>query len=146
MIALDTNILVYAIDRGDPERMAQAVRLLGRCASANAVVPLQVMAEFFNACRKRRKLSQADARLRVEAWTAVFNVPLTRSADLIDGSRASERYDLQFFDALICAVSRAAGATVLLSEDMHDGLNMDGLVVLNPFNPANDARIEAALG
>ena len=34
---------------------------------------------------------------------------------------------------------------MLLSEDMHDGLDLDGLTILNPFNPANTARIEAAL-
>lgn len=145
MIALDTNVLVYAIDRSEPDKRARALPLLGNCARANAVVPLQVLGEFLNACRIRRKLPPAEARLRVDAWAAVYEVRPTRAADLIDASRLSERFDLRFFDALICTVSLDAGATILLSEDMHDGLDIGGLTILNPFNPANTDRIEAAL-
>ena len=51
------------------------------------------------------------------------------------------RYQLQFFDAVIIAVARRAGATMLLSEDMHDGLTIDGLTILNPFREANAPKL-----
>lgn len=35
---------------------------------------------------------------------------------------------------------------ILLSEDMHDGLDLDGLIILNPFAPANAARLVDCLG
>lgn len=35
--------------------------------------------------------------------------------------------------------------TILISEDMQDGLSIDGLTVVNPFNPANSALIDALL-
>lgn len=34
---------------------------------------------------------------------------------------------------------------MLLSEDMVDGLEVEGVRIVNPFNPANDAVIAAAL-
>lgn len=146
MIALDTNVFVYAVGRGEPEKCARAVAVLRRTAPASSLVALQVLSEFLNVCRQKHVLDVQAARTRVAEWVAVYKFVSTRPEDILAASRLSERYDLQVFDALICAVSRAADATVLLSEDMHDGRDMDGLVVLNPFNPANDARIEAALG
>ena len=43
------------------------------------------------------------------------------------------------------AAARRAGATILLSEDMQDGLEVDGLRVVNPFVAGNDAFIELIL-
>jgi predicted nucleic acid-binding protein len=40
---------------------------------------------------------------------------------------------LSMFDALLLATAREAGCTVLLSEDMQDGAEFDGLVVRNPL-------------
>lgn len=56
------------------------------------------------------------------------------------------RYDLQFFDAVIIAVARRAGATLLLSEDMHDGFVIDGLTIRNPFDAANEILLADLLG
>jgi predicted nucleic acid-binding protein len=42
-----------------------------------------------------------------------------------------ERFGL--FDALLLATARQAGCTIMLSEDMHDGAGLDGIVVRNPF-------------
>ena len=37
------------------------------------------------------------------------------------------------FDALLLATARQAGCSIALSEDMHDGAKLDGIVVRNPF-------------
>jgi predicted nucleic acid-binding protein len=42
-----------------------------------------------------------------------------------------ERFGL--FDALLLATARQAGCSIALSEDMHDGAQLDGIVVRNPF-------------
>jgi predicted nucleic acid-binding protein len=63
--------------------------------------------------------------------------------NLLAALACADRFRLQYLDALIAIVSRAAGATLLLSEDMQDGLDMEGLVVANPFIPANADRIAA---
>ena len=43
----------------------------------------------------------------------------------------------------LLATARQAGCTIALSEDMHDGARLDGIVVRNPFANralANDVR------
>jgi predicted nucleic acid-binding protein len=67
-----------------------------------------------------------------------FDCPETGSADLLEAFDLAERKMLQYFDALIVAVTKRAGAAILLSEDMHDGLEIGGLKIVNPFVAANE--------
>jgi predicted nucleic acid-binding protein len=48
-------------------------------------------------------------------------------------SALAKRFQLSFYDANIVACALLAGAPVLLSEDMHSGLVIEGLVIQNPF-------------
>lgn len=51
-----------------------------------------------------------------------------------EGRRLAERYRLSTCDALICAAALDAGAQQLFSEDMQDGLTVDGsLRIVNPY-------------
>ena len=45
----------------------------------------------------------------------------------------SERYRVNFWDAMLLAVARQAGATVVLTEDLQDGQDYDGVRCVNPF-------------
>ncbi len=46
----------------------------------------------------------------------------------------SNRYGLSIFDAMIVAAALIAGRDTLISEDMQDGLIIDGrLRIVNPF-------------
>lgn len=46
------------------------------------------------------------------------------------------RYSLSFWDSQIAACALVAGCTVLESEDMQDGLVIDGaMTIRNPFRP-----------
>ena len=78
-------------------------------------------------------------------FARIFETPQTQSDDIASAAVLADRRELQFFDALIITVASRAGATVLLSEDMQDRQQFEGLRVLNPFNPANQAEIEALL-
>ena len=58
----------------------------------------------------------------------------------------AEKYQMQFFDALIVVITRRAGATILISEDMQDGLEIDGLRIVNPFAAANETLLADYFG
>ncbi|MET0370427.1 MAG: PIN domain-containing protein [Sphingobium sp.] len=146
MIALDTNILIYVEateDRGDRHVAARA--LVSRLDAAGGIVPMQVLAEFLNVCRRKSILSAQTAAMRASCYMEVFDTPVTTADDLLAGAAIAARYQLAYFDALICAVSRRVGATLLLSEDMADGMEIAGLRIANPFNPSNAAPIEGLL-
>lgn len=133
MVTLDTNIAVYALTR-DPKhvRARQVLR-------ESDFLSVQVLNEYANAARK--KLGRdweaiiTDLHTLREATTDVL--PLTDEANR-DATRIAERYQLNFYDALMVAVALGNGAHVLYSEDMHHGLVIDGqLTVTNPFLPAD---------
>lgn len=146
MIAFDTNILVYVEDQADHNgRRARAFDLVQQLTTGWHCIPLQVFAEFLNVCAKKKFLPIEEAVDKITAYAAIFETPGTTVADLTNAARIQNRCNLQFFDALILTVAARAGATMLLSEDMVDGLEVEGVRIVNPFNPANDAVIAGAL-
>lgn len=147
MIALDTNILIYAEDGDDTDgRHDDAMALMDRLAVVGAIVSLQVLGEFLNVCRKRKMLALDQAAAKASLYAATFGEYPTSLDDLLVGADLAARYQLQFFDATLIAVARRAGATALLSEDMQDGQQIDGLTILNPFNAANETLLADLLG
>lgn len=138
MIAIDSNILVYAQQDNDhSNRHSAASEIITKSVLIGAIVPIQVLGEFLNVCRNKLKLTPRDSIEQVADYLAVFRCPATIAADLLTAAVTADEFQLQFFDALIIVVAKRAGATVLLSEDMHDGLEVDGLTIVNPFAAAN---------
>jgi predicted nucleic acid-binding protein len=146
LIALDTNILIYAItDDESDERHQKACDLLEQIAHLQAIVPLQVVGEFLNVCKKRKRSSYTSALERADRILRMYNCIASSPPDYLRAAIMSHRYKIQYFDALILTVAARAGATVLLSEDMQDGLETSGLRVVNPFVAGNDGVIAGAL-
>ena len=146
-VSFDTNILIYAYDLRDLKRQPPAMKLVRDVMiSGNGILPAQVMGEFLSVAHRKRFATLEIVREAIDL--------LYRNAIIVEADRAartkasalSEHHGLQFFDALICAVSTRAGARILLSEDMQDGRVIDGLTILNPFNPVNAKVINAAIG
>lgn len=147
MIALDTNILVYAEALDDAAGRPSRIRkLMESLTDGTTIVPMQALAEFMNVCRRKTILSMENAVVQVEQYLALFVCPPTVPGDIINAAQTAERYRLAYFDALICAVASRAGATVLLSEDMADGMEIDGLRIVNPFSAGNEGLIAELIG
>jgi predicted nucleic acid-binding protein len=47
--------------------------------------------------------------------------------------KVAQRYQLNIYDALICAAAASAGASVLWTEDMKDGQLIEGVRISNPY-------------
>ena len=146
MIAIDTNVLVYAQVRqgdaeGDAGRHLIALQLVYDLTSIGAIIPVQVLGEFTNVCIRKLGMAPQAVMDQIADYLWTFETPVTTVDHIIAATSMASRHKLQFFDALIIAVARSAGATILLSEDMQDGLQVAGLTVRNPFNPANAGEI-----
>jgi predicted nucleic acid-binding protein len=147
LIALDTNILVYADSPDDLHgRYEKALNIIAAVSSLENCLPLQVLGEYLNVCRRKKKLEMAIAVERASSYVDLFETPTTAFIDLAEAGNLAQAFNLQFFDALILTVSRRAGATMLLSEDMHDGLEVGGLRIVNPFDAANQALLADYFG
>ena len=126
---LDSNVLVYAFTE-DP-RTVTARALLAR----GCTISIQGLNEFTNVAR--RKLSKSWQEIRDEIAAIRIVCPTVVPIDLgihESALRLAERHGFAFFDALMIAAALRAGSTTLWSEDMQDGMLIDGkLRIADPF-------------
>lgn len=71
-----------------------------------------------------------DVLLAIKAACDVAPLTVESHEKAVDISR---RYQLSFYDAHICASAILFGSDVTLSEDMQDGIKIDGMKISNPF-------------
>ena len=144
-LSVDTNILVYAAQRSDEAKSELARLLLAGALFVDSCIAQQVYGEFFNVCHRRQLSLEESAKEHVQIWQQGFNTLPTQLHDYSRAFELASRYRLQYWDALILTVVRAAGVTIFLTEDMQDGLQIGDMKILNPFAAHNRAAIEPLL-
>ena len=137
---LDTNVLVYALDRREPEKRDRAREVLRRVGASGAVLPAQVLSEFANVCLRKLETRPDPAAVQreVERLLLAFPVlPLTGPV-VLEALRSVREHLLSYYDAQIWAVARLGQVGVVLSEDFNPGAVLDGVSFANPLDPAFD--------
>ncbi|HWL33118.1 MAG TPA: PIN domain-containing protein [Gaiellaceae bacterium] len=130
---VDTNVLVYAVDTGEPAKRGIARTVLAERADL-LVLSAQVLAELYVVTTRKLAvpLSEDDGAGYVEELSGLPIVAI--DAELVlDGIRISRQAQLSFWDGLIVAAARAGGCGVLLTEDLAAGSTIAGVAVENPF-------------
>jgi predicted nucleic acid-binding protein len=120
-VLVDTNILVYAYDRSDPEKQARALAVLDYLAiSERGVLTAQVLSEFVTVTTRKLPLpltiAQAYSAVQnlMHSWQVLDVTPLAA----LEAVRGVRDHQLHFWDALIWASARLAQINVVLSEDL----------------------------
>ena len=143
-VFVDTNVLIYARDATEPAKQPLAREWMDALwAQRRGRLSFQVLNEYYVASRRLkpgldRAVAQADVR-DLLAWRPVgVDIPLLEDAWWLEG-----RFSLSYWDAQIVAAARAAGCQFLLTEDLQRGQDIDGLMVVDPFDtrPA-DLRLD----
>lgn len=132
---LDTSILLYLFDNGQPSKKAVARELFRtEVRSDRASLSTQVLQEFYvNATRKLSPpLIAEDARARVRDFSVLPLVQVDVALILAAISR-SQRLQFSFWDALIVEAALKSGADRLFTEDLPHGQVIEGMSVVNPF-------------
>lgn len=126
---LDSNVLVYAFTTD--ERAATAQALL----QDRPVISVQGLNEFANVARRKLGMGWEEIREAISALRTLCPTVLTLDvAAHEDALRIGERYGYSMFDASVIASALQAGSDTLWSEDMQDGMLIDGrLRIANPF-------------
>ncbi|HYO24567.1 MAG TPA: PIN domain-containing protein [Lacipirellulaceae bacterium] len=133
MIAVDTNIHIYAHDSRDARKQLTALQVIESLTSG--VLLWQVACEFLAASRKlapqghRTEDSRAVLRDLLEVWTPAGHAwsNLDVAAELVIASSMS------WWDALLVAACEQAGVTVLYSDDLGGRPSLRGVTFVNPF-------------
>jgi predicted nucleic acid-binding protein len=130
-VFLDTNILLYRLDRSQPHKRQAAIDLIREHVDEIAI-SLQVLQEFYVNAVRKLGLSPSDARSEVELWSK-RRVVEPSCKHVLSAIDSSERYRLSFWDALIVETAVVANATVLFTEDLTHGQVVRGVKIVNPF-------------
>jgi predicted nucleic acid-binding protein len=125
----DTTTLIYAISEGDP-RSVVAESLL----AAGGYISVQVLNEFTAVVRRKLKMPWEEVHEALAAIRALCEpaTPLT-VATHESALQIATRYGYHIYDSLILAAALEVGCNILYSEDMQDGLQIEGLTIQNPF-------------
>lgn len=125
----DSNVPLY-LAAGDELKADRAEHLL----SGGGIVSAQVLNEIANVTLRKHGFTIGQVRKFVQRLCCVVEVlPLTiETHDL--ALWVHERHRFAFYDCAIVAAALLAECDTLWSEDMHDGLVIDGrLTIRNPF-------------
>jgi predicted nucleic acid-binding protein len=125
---LDSNVVLYLLS-GDATKADQAQALL----EAGGVISVQVLNEVTSICLRKLKMPWPEVDALLLAVKAACEVMPLTVASHEKAVELAKRFQLSFYDANIVASALLSGATVLLSEDMHSGMQIDGLFIQNPF-------------
>lgn len=126
---LDSNILIYAFSEDARTDVADAL------LQTKPTLSVQSLNEFANVARRKLGFRWPEIREAIEHIEAMCPLILPVDIDIHrQALRIVERYNFALFDSLIIAAALQADCDVLWSEDMHDGMVIDGrLRIANPF-------------
>ena len=124
----DTNIVLYLLDNGP--KADRAEEILGQ----GPRISVQVLNEAAVNCHRKAGLGWEDTAAFLAGIRALCPVEdLTLQTHEV-GRALAERYNFAIYDAMIVASALIADCTTLWTEDMHDGLLVEGqLRLANPF-------------
>lgn len=132
---VDTNVLVYGRDASETAKQPVARSWMERLwKERTGRTGVQVLNEYFVTVTARLQpgLPAADAWRDVTRLFAWNPIPMDRHI-LARGREIHVRFHLSWWDSLIVAAAGASGCSHLLTEDLQDGQNLDGVLVWSPF-------------
>jgi predicted nucleic acid-binding protein len=132
---VDSNVLVYARDateRGKQKRAELWIETLWLAGAGR--LSFQVLIESYAALTR----SQMQHMEIAAARTYISNFrrwrPIMVDARLCQQAwKVQDRYDFSWWDCLIVAAAQVTACRYLLTEDLQHAQDLDGVVVINPF-------------
>jgi predicted nucleic acid-binding protein len=137
MIAVDTNVLLYSIDRHEPAKQARAQQTLHDLhAAGNVVLLWQVLGEVGQQLRRwyaTGRISKAEFDQHVAAFRFLFPLMTPTPAAFDQALLLAESHSLSHWDSMLLGACKASGVTRLFTEDMGAPQTIDGIELVNPF-------------
>ncbi len=135
-VLIDTNVLVYAYDRGEHVKQNQAILVLEHLQAASAArISVQSLAEFFRATTRGNIpiLTIEQAREQVQELARSLPVLNLTPQIVMEATRGVRDLQFPYWDAQIWATAKLNQIPVVFSEDFASGSNREGVGFVNPF-------------
>ena len=132
---VDTNILVYALDKTPSPRKTPAQALILRLTAEDRLrISTQVLQELFvTLTRKVPQACSPDEAISFLDQLSVWPLFLIDFPAIHDAALLSRDAGISFWDALIVVAAARSGANSLYTEDLSHGEKLLGVEIVNPF-------------
>jgi predicted nucleic acid-binding protein len=134
-VFVDTNVLLYARDQGEPVKRVRAKAWLDHLWRQRlGRTSIQVLSEFYyNATRKLHPgMTSEDAWGRIQTYFAWGPQPVDQAL-LARAYEVEQRYRLSWWDSMVVAAAQLQDCEVLLTADLQDGVVFGSVTVRSPF-------------
>jgi predicted nucleic acid-binding protein len=129
---LDTNVLVYAYDKGDPDKQRVAGDLIRGALAGEMVTSTQVLAEFASVLLHKMSVRPQRVMAMLDALGPIRLI--FPDGDMVRRAvEARAKYGLHFYDGMIVAAAERGGCGRIWSEDLSAGQKYFGIAAGNPF-------------
>ena len=145
---LDTNLLVYAIDRVAGARHDVAGQIIQHAVQLDCWLTLQAVSEFYAVVTRKGVVQPPDAAAQAADWLDLFPCAAASEAAVRTALAAAAAGRASYWDALLVATAGEAGCRVILTEDLADGADLGGVRIRNPFSASGELteRVRGLLG
>ena len=131
---LDTNLLIYAWDNREVEKKKIILSFLHNIEiDSNPIISTQTLGEFYNVATKKLKLSKDNACLICKTYASTFPVYEITKENVFHAMQISKTTQFSYWDSLIIAMAIDTDCSVLYSEDLNPGQQIEGVRIINPF-------------
>ena len=134
-IFVDTNVLVYMRDSSEKLKQRRASEWIEQLwATQSGRLSVQVLQEFYVTVTQKLKPGMTRAAAREDVrnlskWRAVGSSP-----ELLEVAwRVQDDFRVSWWDSLIVAAALRTDCRYVLTEDLDDGTELDGVRIIDPF-------------
>ncbi len=133
IVFLDSNIWIYALSSNfDEKKCVAANKLIER---SDIRISTQIIGEVCNASLRKARALEAKIKELIDFFFDEFDpIEIRDREQMLRASALRERYNFSYWDSFIVLAALESNCSILYSEDMQDGLVVDGtLTIRNPF-------------
>ena len=131
---IDSNIWLYMLLPGQDIEKARFAQNLIRQEKANIIISTQIVNEVANVLIRNGVMNETEIREFISRFYARYSVHQFSQSMQLNASHLREKHTFSYWDSLLVATALDAQAISFYSEDMQDGLVVDGrLTIVNPF-------------
>lgn len=133
---VDSNLLVYAYDRSEPEKQAKAVEVLDELVkNGTGILSPQVLSEFYTVVTRKlaAPLTPQEGYTSISNYIRSWSIVDLTSLVVLEAVRGVRDHRLSYWDSLIWATAKMNQIPTVLSEDFSHNSALEGVRFTNPF-------------
>lgn len=135
---IDSNILVYAFDKNEITKNKKAKSIILTLIEDNGLVlSVQNLSEFFVTVTQKIEMpiSIENAKEIIIKFMTLPNINILKilPKSVIEAIEISEKFKINYWDALIAAVMQENNINTIITENEKDFKKISWIKVINPF-------------